>query len=88
MIKDVIEARLKEALRPEYCEIIDESALHAGHAGAKPGGETHFRVKIASPALAGLSRVAAHQRIYTLVGELMNNPVHALAIEIIPPQKV
>ena len=86
MIRDIIETRLREALVPQSCEVIDESALHAGHAGAKPGGETHFRLKIASSQLAGVSRVAAHQKIYTLLADFMNNPIHALAIEIIPPK--
>jgi BolA protein len=87
MIRDIIETRLREALAPTSCEVIDESALHAGHAGAKPGGETHFRLKITSSKLAGLSRVAAHQQIYGLLKDLMNNPIHALAIEITPQQK-
>ena len=82
MISDIIETRLREALNPEYCKVIDESHLHAGHAGAKPSGETHFHIKISSAAFAGLTRIKAHQKIYALLADLMNNPIHALAIEI------
>lgn len=86
MLKDVIETRLKTALNPEFCEVADESALHAGHAGAAPGGNTHFRLKITSAAFEGLSRIKRHQLIYDLLADLMNNPIHALAMELETPR--
>jgi BolA protein len=68
------------ALQPVRVELIDESARHAGHAGARPGGETHWRLTIASPAFAGRATVLRHRMIYDALGDLMDNPIHALAI--------
>jgi len=75
-----IEEKLKAALAPAALEIIDESHLHAGHAGARPEGETHFRVKIVSSRFDGLSRVARHRLVNQLLAEELAGPVHALAI--------
>lgn len=80
--KQRIESILTEALTPGALEVIDESSQHAGHAGARPEGETHFRLRIASPAFAGLSRVAAHQKIYALLDAEFKCGLHALAIEV------
>ena len=74
-----IRARLA-ALEPVSVELIDESAQHAGHAGAAPGGETHWRLSIVSPRFAGQPTVARHRMIYQALGGLMQNPIHALAI--------
>lgn len=68
------------ALAPTRLELLDESAQHAGHAGAAPGGNTHWRLTIVSPAFAGRSTVARHRMIYQALGELMQHPIHALAI--------
>ena len=68
------------ALQPERVELVDESARHAGHAGARPGGHTHWRLLITSPAFAGKPTVARHRMIYAALGDLMDNPIHALAI--------
>jgi len=68
------------ALAPERLELVDESAKHAGHAGAAPGGNTHWRLTIVSVAFAGKSVVARHRMIYAALGDLMQNPIHALAI--------
>lgn len=75
-----IEAKLREALAPSVLEVIDESAKHAGHAGARPEGETHFRVKIVSDRFAGLSRVARHRAVNDALAAELAGPVHALAI--------
>lgn len=61
--------------------IIDDSAKHAGHAGAKPGGETHFTVKIVSDAFAGKNAVARHRMVYAALKPLLDEGLHALAIE-------
>ncbi len=68
------------ALAPERLELVDESARHAGHAGAAPGGNTHWRLTIVSAAFSGKSTVARHRMVYAALGELMQNPIHALAI--------
>ena len=78
--KEIIINKLREAFTPESLEVQDESHLHEGHAGHRPGGETHFRVYIVSQAFQGKSRIERHRMINTaLAGELAGS-VHALAI--------
>ncbi len=79
-----IEAKLRASLNPSQLEVLDESALHAGHAGANAQGfGSHFRVRIASPAFAGKSRVARHRLVYDALQNFIDEGLHALAIEII-----
>lgn len=79
-----IEEQLRARLNPTRLEVIDESAAHAGHAGAGDHGYgTHFRVRIASPAFAGKSRVARHRLVYDSLQNFIDEGLHALAIEII-----
>jgi BolA protein len=79
--KDAITNKLREAFTPESLDVTDESHLHEGHAGHRPGGETHFRVYIVSRAFQGKSRIERHRMINaTLAGELAGS-VHALAIQ-------
>jgi BolA protein len=79
-----IEAQLRARLSPAYLEVIDESALHAGHAGANAQGfGSHFRVRISSPLFAGKSRVARHRLVYDALQNFIDQGLHALAIEII-----
>jgi len=80
-VKDQITRKLTDAFQPERLEVVDESHLHKGHAGHRPGGESHFRVKIAGPAFAGKSRVAVHRMIYDAVADEIAAGVHAIAIE-------
>jgi BolA protein len=83
--KDIITNKLREAFSPESLDVTDESHLHEGHAGHRPGGETHFRVYIVSPAFKGKGRVERHRMINaTLSGELASS-VHALAIRALAP---
>ena len=78
-----LEARLREVLAPTVLEVLDESAAHAGHAGANGlGYGTHFRVRIASSAFAGLPRVAQHRLVYDALRPFTDAGLHALAIEI------
>jgi BolA family transcriptional regulator, general stress-responsive regulator len=78
--RQIITNKLREAFLPESLDVQDESHLHEGHAGHRPGGETHFRVYIVSQAFQGKSRVERHRMINTaLAGELAGS-VHALAI--------
>lgn len=72
---------LQEAFMPIRLEVVDESARHAGHAGARPEGETHFRIIIISKKLQSLSRVEAHRKIHTALAEEFSTGLHALAIE-------
>lgn len=67
-------------LQPASLELVDESERHAGHAGASPGGGTHWRLRIVSATFSGKSTVARHRMVYDALGELMHNPIHALAI--------
>jgi BolA protein len=77
-----LQQRLQERLSPHMLEVLDESAQHAGHAGANGSGfGTHFRVRIASPLFTGKSRVARHRLVYDALQEFMAAGVHALAIE-------
>jgi BolA protein len=79
--KDAITNKLREAFVPESLDVTDESHLHEGHGGHQPGGETHFRVYIVSPAFQGKSRIERHRMINAaLAGELAGG-VHALAIK-------
>jgi len=78
-----LEAALRAALAPTVLEVIDESAAHAGHAGANGLGHgTHFRVRIGGPAFAGKSRVAQHRLVYDALQKFTDAGLHALAIEI------
>ncbi len=77
---------LQQALAPTMLEVLDESAAHAGHAGAGPNPfGTHFRVRIASPLFAGLSRVAQHRLVYDPLRQMIAQGVHAIAIEVVSP---
>ena len=75
------------ALAPLRMELVDESAKHAGHAGAAPGGNTHWNLTIVSAAFSGKPTVVRHRMIYQALGELMQNPIHALAIRARSPEE-
>lgn len=76
-----IHAALLHALAPETLDVLDESHLHEGHAGARPGGETHYRVRIRTSSFAGKSRIERHRVINSLLADEFANGLHALAIE-------
>ena len=83
--QDLITEKLTKAFAPESLSVVDESHLHAGHAGAREGGQTHYRVYIVSDAFRGKSRLDRHRMINaTLSGELAGS-VHALAIHAAAP---
>jgi len=75
-----MEEALRTALSPDHLEIIDESARHAGHAGANPAGESHFHVIVVSPAFAGKSLVQRHRMVNEALGDLLGERVHALRV--------
>jgi BolA protein len=74
-----LESRIRERLAPTKLELRDDSALHAGHAGAR-GGHGHFTVALVSPAFAGLALLGRHRLVYDAVGDLMQTDIHALTI--------
>ncbi|PUE08752.1 BolA family transcriptional regulator [Limnohabitans sp. T6-5] len=79
-----IQDRLTERLQPTALKVIDESAAHAGHAGASASGEgSHIRVCIASPLFTTLSRVQRHRLVYDALQDFIDQGLHALAIELI-----
>ncbi|WP_288951513.1 BolA family protein [uncultured Paracoccus sp.] len=69
------------ALEPSRLEIIDESESHHGHGGWREGGETHFRIRMASPQFAGLNHVARHRLVHRTLGDIVPR-IHALALEL------
>ena len=79
-IKDVITRKLTEAFAPESLSVMDESDQHQGHAGHRPGGETHYRVYIVSEAFRGKSRLDRHRMINSALAAELTGGVHALAI--------
>ena len=85
-VADRITRKLTEAFHPVALEVVDESHLHKGHAGPRPEGDSHFRVRIAAEAFAGKSRVAAHRMIYAALAGEIQQGVHALAIELKPAE--
>jgi BolA protein len=82
-----LERRLREALAPERLVVVDESDDHRGHAGHVPGVATHFRVVVRAQRLAGLGRVERQRAVYAAVGDLMGDPIHALAIDAAAPDE-
>lgn len=80
-VKQRIEARLTEAFSPNRLIVTDDSAQHAGHAGAPDGGESHFTVEIVAAAFAGQTRVQRHRSVNQALAEELAGPVHALAIK-------
>ena len=83
-VRDAIVAKLSAKFAPNHLEVIDESYRHQGHAGSRPEGETHFRVRIASPSLSG-TRVTQHRSIMETLDAEIKGGVHALAIEVLSP---
>jgi len=79
--KGIITNKLREAFSPESLDVSDESHLHEGHAGHKPGGETHFRLYIVSAAFKGKSRIERHRMINSTLAAELAGGVHALAIK-------
>ncbi|MAS06874.1 MAG: hypothetical protein CL534_19615 [Ahrensia sp.] len=82
-IEERIVKKIEESLAPERMAVINESHLHAGHAGGSPdgSGETHFRVRVISPAFEGLSRIERHRTLNALLTQEIADGVHALALE-------
>ena len=82
---DIITEKLTSAFSPQSLNVVDESHLHAGHAGSREGGQTHYRVYIVSNAFEGKSRVDRHRLINTALAAELAGSVHALAIHAAAP---
>ncbi len=80
-----VRAKLTAALAPERLQIIDESHRHAGHAGARPEGETHFRVEIVSAAFEGQPRVLRQRRVHEILADELKTDIHALSLVTLTP---
>lgn len=83
--RDILIDKLTRRFAPSHLEVIDKSHRHQGHAGWRKEGETHFRVRIATPQLDGLPRVAQHRAVMEALGAELVAGIHALAIEIVRP---
>ena len=84
---DRLRARLTAAFVPTRLDIVDESARHAGHAGARAGGETHFHVTIVSAAFSGQNRVARQRAVYGALAAEMAGQIHALGLKVLAPEE-
>ena len=86
-IRDALERKIAEALSPDALEIVDESHLHAGHAGARPGGDSHFKVLIVADAFAGKSRVDRQRLVNGLLADEFAAGLHALSLTTLTPEE-
>lgn len=86
-VADTIREKLTARFAPVRLDIVDESQRHAGHAGARPEGETHFAVTIVSAVFAGQSRVARQRLVYQTLAEELASRVHALALTTLTPDE-
>jgi BolA protein len=86
-VADTIRRKLSAALSPLRLDITDDSRRHAGHAGARAGGETHFTVEIVAAAFAGKSRVERQRMVYAALADELRVQVHALALATLTPDE-
>jgi BolA protein len=85
--RDLITEKLRKAFTPVSLRVEDESDQHAGHAGHRPGGETHYRIYIVSGAFRGKSRLERHRMINAALADELSGGVHALAIHAAAPDE-
>lgn len=83
-----IRSAIESAIEPDSLEVTDKSHLHAGHAGAQPGGETHYEVTVVSSRFSGQSRVARQRSVYALLGNEFSSGLHALSVRALTPEEV
>ena len=86
-VQAAIRHKLSAAFAPSRLAIVDDSARHAGHAGARPEGESHFTVEIVSARFAGLSRVARQRLVYGVLADELRTDIHALALKTLAPEE-
>lgn len=85
--RNAIEAKITAALNPERLDIVDNSANHAGHAGAHPEGESHFAVTVVAKAFEGQSRVQRQRLVYAALADEMAEHIHALELKTLTPSE-
>jgi len=85
LVKTVIAEKLNAAFAPDRLDVVDESHQHEGHAGARPGGETHFDVRIVSEKFQGLTRVERQRRVYAALEAEFRGGLHALSLSTLTP---
>ena len=86
-VAEIIKNKLEDRLAPAALEVHDESHLHVGHAGAREGGESHFRLVVVSRAFEGLTRVARQRLVNDILREELQGPIHALAMKTLTPEE-
>lgn len=86
-VAETIREKLESAFAPAVLEVVDQSHLHAGHVGARPEGETHFRVRIVAESFAGMNRVDKQRSVNKALAEELAGPVHALSIDARAPEE-
>jgi BolA family transcriptional regulator, general stress-responsive regulator len=86
-VAETMRRKLTETFQPTRLEIVDDSHKHAGHAGARPEGETHFSVEIVAAAFAGKTRVERQRLVYAALAAELNDRVHALALQTRTPEE-
>jgi BolA protein len=84
-VADSLARKLTETFAPSRLEVIDDSHRHAGHAGARPGGESHFQVVIEAAVFEGLSRIERQRRIHAALADDLAGAVHALSVKALAP---
>ena len=86
-VADTIRSKLSDGLQPIRLDIVDESHRHAGHAGARAEGESHFHVAVVSAAFAGKNRVARQRLVYELLADALKTDIHALSLTTLTPDE-
>ncbi len=86
-VAEIIREKIETALAPSTLDITDESHLHQGHAGHREGGESHFRLLIVAKAFEGMKQVGRQRKIYQILSDEMDNPIHALALKTLTPDE-
>ena len=84
-VAETMREKLQTAFAPERLEVIDDSSRHAGHSGAREGGESHFTVKITASAFTGIGRLARQRQVYAALADELAGPVHALSVQASAP---
>lgn len=87
LVAEIIHQKISARLSPSRLDVKDESHLHAGHAGAREGGQSHFRVMIVTDQFEGLSRVARQRLVNDILREELAGPIHALTLKTLTPQE-
>lgn len=86
-VAEQINQILTEHLNPLEIQVVDQSHKHAGHAGARPEGESHFLVSIVSPLFTGKTRIERHRMVNDLLADLLQNQIHALSLKAFTPEE-